>query len=680
MKKIECVYQSLPNECGACCVLMILDAYNCHVPLYLLREELGVGKNGVYMSAMKTCFEKHGFEAKIYQCNAQGANVLGGPSIIGWSNNHFVIFLKKKQSFIHIIDPAVGYLKVTEQEFNEKFTGFLLHPSRGKKENRKKYKKCEFDWNILKVMCLEIFTFAYSFMQPYFIQMIIDSLENGKSIYVYVVIAIIFMLILSSVCEYWKISVCNRSYVGMSTHIIKNTLNLPYNIVQSYTSGNLIFKLNCIPAYKEVYYKYIPNLICDVMLCLVPFIGIYVYSDKMAFFLAIPTVLFCGMVGVLIKSMEELTNKSIKAERELTSIVDEYINAMREIKLNAMEKECEEKWNAKFQKSNDLQIKLEVIQNIYNLITEIVFIVVPLLVLVFAIYFEKMTLGKAMACYSMSTIIFRSISALFTDGYNWLNGKKHLKNLQELQEVFKGYEKQVIENKNEKISEKINIQVKNLSFRYARYEQNTIFDINLDIPYGSYVAIVGKSGAGKSTLLKLLLGMYEEYEGEIKINDIEMRKISKKDFYSKIGVVSQDFLLLNKSIADNIRMDNEKISYEEIKKICNILQLHDEIEQLTMGYDTIIQGDNFSGGQRQRIAIARALVNKPEVVVLDEATNFLNIEIEKKIIKYLREMGCTIIFVTHHIEMVKDADYVMILDKGKSVYQGKYNTLCEKNI
>ena len=202
----------------------------------------------------------------------------------------------------------------------------------------------------------------------------------------------------------------------------------------------------------------------------------------------------------------------------------------------------------------------------------------------------------------------------------------------------------------------------------------------MDIPYGNYVAIVGKSGAGKSTLLKLLLGMYDDYEGEIKINDIERRKINKKDFYSKVGVVSQDFLLLNKSVADNIRMDNEKISYDEIQEICTVLQLHEEIEKLTMGYDTIVQGDNFSGGQRQRIAIARALINKPEVVVLDEATNFLNIEVEKKIMEYLKKVGCTIIFVTHHIEMVKDADYVIILDKGESVYQGKYNTLCEKNM
>lgn len=681
MKKIECVYQSLPNECGACCVLMILEAYNCHVPLYYLRRELGVGKNGVYMSSMQTFLEKYGFKVKIYQCNMQGACVLGGPSIIGWSNNHFVVFLEKKQSFVHIIDPAVGYLKVTEQEFNEKFTGFLLYPSKEKKVNkRKKYKNCQLDRNIVKVIGLEMFTFIYSFMQPYFIQMIVDSLEYEKSIYVYVLFAIIFMLFLSSVCEYWKIKVCNRSYVEMSTNIIKNTLNMPYNIIQNYTSGNLIFKLNCLPVYKDVYYKHIPNLICNSILCILPFIGIYVYSKKMTVFLALPTVLFCGMVGVLIKSMVELTNKSIKAESELTSIVDEYINAMREIKLNAMESECEEKWNEKFQKSNDFQVKIEVIQNIYNLITEIAFIVIPLLVLIFAIYFEKMTLGKAMACYSMSTIVFRSVSALFTDGYSWLNGKKHLKNLQELQEIFQCYKKQEAESKNKKISGKINIQLKNLSFRYAKYERNTIFDINMDIQYGNYVAIVGKSGAGKSTLLKLLLGMYDDYEGEIKINDIEMRKINKKDFYSKVGVVSQDFLLLNKSVADNIRMDNEKISYDEIQEICRVLQLHEEIEKLTMGYDTIVQGDNFSGGQRQRIAIARALINKPEVVVLDEATNFLNIEVEKKIMEYLKKVGCTIIFVTHHIEMVKDADYVMILDKGESVYQGKYNTLCEKNM
>ena len=201
--------------------------------------------------------------------------------------------------------------------------------------------------------------------------------------------------------------------------------------------------------------------------------------------------------------------------------------------------------------------------------------------------------------------------------------------------------------------------------------------INIEIPAGSRVAFVGASGSGKSTLSKLITGLYPVTEGEILCDGIPLENYDKKNICSQIGIVPQDAMLFNKSIYDNIVMNGEDVDMERVKECCRYACIDEEIESMPMGYNTIISemGMNLSGGQRQRILLARAMVNTPKILVLDEATSSLDNTNEKKISDYLKQQGCTQIVIAHRLSTIIDADRIYVFSDGKVCEYGSHSEL-----
>lgn len=664
--KIKCVFQSVENECGACCVSTILKYNHINIPMYKLREELGVGKNGVLVSSMKMLFEKMNFEVKVFQCNSSGAFTIQEPSIIGWENNHYVVLIGKKKKYIEIMDPAIGIRRISLDEFNNKFNGYLLIATSNYKQKIKENKPKQNNKPIeyfFSVIGIEFIAFLISFIQPYFVQLIVDSLNITNQMTINIFVGILIVMVFAALVEIIKINLISNAYVNIGKSMINKILNLPYKLFHLYTSGNILFRINCMPIYKEIYYKNLPNMICNILLSVVSFVGIAIYSFDIALVMGLICIFIVIIIYFCVRRMLFFCNENVIAERELSTYVNEIIVAIKEIKLNGIEEISKSKWKDKFLYSNRLQIKIEKIENMYNLMNEIIYVAGSLLILVLCLIENKMSLGRIMACYSLAMIMFRSLSSVFFDYYTLKVSKKYLDNLYELLDysIASEVEKTVC-----MIPAHPDICVKNMSFRYTKYDKDVLSSVEMDIPYGSFVAILGRSGVGKSTLLKLLLGMYDNYQGSIKIGGIELNDVDKIQYYKKIGVVSQDFVLFNMSIMDNIIMEKE-IPLDAVRNICKIVHLDQDIMNLPMGYNTIVQDDNFSGGQRQRIAIARALITQPEIVIFDEATNFLDKEVEYSIMEYLTNIGCTRIFVTHKTELVKDADYIYYMDEDGGI-------------
>ena len=178
-----------------------------------------------------------------------------------------------------------------------------------------------------------------------------------------------------------------------------------------------------------------------------------------------------------------------------------------------------------------------------------------------------------------------------------------------------------------------------------------------------------------------MLGLYEPSEGDILVNDINLKKIRKVSFRRNISIVPQDIYLFNKSIFENIRMNNEEISMEEVQEAAKISQIHNEIEKMPMNYYTVVSnmGMNLSGGQRQRIALARAIVSKNKFMILDEATSSLDNINEKRVSDYFAKNECTQVVAAHRLSTIKDADRIIVLDKGEIVEEGSHDVLMSQN-
>ena len=226
------------------------------------------------------------------------------------------------------------------------------------------------------------------------------------------------------------------------------------------------------------------------------------------------------------------------------------------------------------------------------------------------------------------------------------------------------------------------IRLRNISFRYG-CRSDVLKEVDLEIPAGSTVAIVGESGCGKSTLLKLLMRYYDPTEGKIDIDGTDMRDFDVESLRAGIGLVSQDAFIFNGTVRENIALGMPQASMNEIIQAAKSAGLDDVIAELPQRYETVIgeRGANLSGGQRQRLAIARALLRKPDILLLDEATSHLDTSTEQAIQRNLQDVfrDKTVLIVAHRLSTIREADMVCVIDEGQIIEQGRHLDLITNN-
>lgn len=225
------------------------------------------------------------------------------------------------------------------------------------------------------------------------------------------------------------------------------------------------------------------------------------------------------------------------------------------------------------------------------------------------------------------------------------------------------------------------ISINKLNFKYKNSSKYIIKELDLNINKGEFIGIAGPSGCGKSSLIKVISKL-EKGEGNIKIDGININKLTREDIADKIALVPQSPFLISATIKENVCYGiNREVTEEEIKEACQKAFIDDYIESLPDKYETIVQegGSNLSGGQRQRIAIARIFLRKPSILILDEATSALDNTTEKHIEKAIerlqKENNITILSIAHRLSTLENCDNILVLDKGKIVEQGKYQEL-----
>ncbi|HBG40384.1 MAG TPA: ABC transporter ATP-binding protein, partial [Porphyromonadaceae bacterium] len=226
------------------------------------------------------------------------------------------------------------------------------------------------------------------------------------------------------------------------------------------------------------------------------------------------------------------------------------------------------------------------------------------------------------------------------------------------------------------------ILLENVHFQYTVNSPLVLRNIYLRIPEKKVTAIVGGSGSGKSTLLKLLVRLYKPTYGDIKMGGMNVNLINLKKWREMCGVVMQDGKTFNDTVLNNIVLDDERIDYDRLREVCRVAQIETEIHEMPKGFETVIgeNGRGLSGGQKQRLLIARALYRNPELLFLDEATNSLDVINERKIVDALNGAfkDRTVIVVAHRLSTIRNADQIVVLDKGFIVEIGNHDTLMEK--
>lgn len=224
------------------------------------------------------------------------------------------------------------------------------------------------------------------------------------------------------------------------------------------------------------------------------------------------------------------------------------------------------------------------------------------------------------------------------------------------------------------------MQFEHVSFGYEG-DQHAVHDVNIDAEAGKVIGLLGGTGAGKSTIIQLLMRAYDVQSGQVMLDGTDVRDIDITSLRRQIATVFQETFLFSSTIRNNIAYGRHDVTEDDIVRVAKLAKAHDFIMELPLGYDTIVgeRGLGLSGGQKQRIAIARALLNDPKILILDDATSAVDMETEHEIQEGFKEVmrGRTVFIIAHRISSLREADEILVLDKGRVVQRGTHEQLTQ---
>ncbi|MDD4438475.1 MAG: peptidase domain-containing ABC transporter [Tissierellia bacterium] len=716
MKKFPSYRQLDAMDCGPACLRMIAKHYGKHYNLETLRQYSFITRKGVSMLGISDAAEYIGLRTSgVMTSFKQLVKDTPLPCIVHWKQNHFVVVynIKKNKKVgyrISVADPALGLATYDEADFKkcwhstkkneeEKGTALLLEPGpeffdrKDEKENRNRSLRyflrylAPYKSQLMQLVLGMLVVSILQLIFPFLTQSLVDvGIRDGNLSFITLILIaqlVIFVARLSvEFIRSWILLHMNtRINIALISDFLTKLMKLPLRYFDTKMTGDIMQRIGDHGRIESF-------LTGNSISTLFSFVNFFVFAFVLAYYniiilgiFLLGNVLYIAWILFFMKYRRELDYKRFAQSAGEQSNIIQLITGMQEIKLNNSEKQKRWQWERIQVKLFKIGIKgliLGQLQQVGSVFFSQTTNIVVLFIAAKAVVDGQMTLGMMMAL----TYIIGQLTAPVEQFIGFARSFQDAQiSLERLNEVHgKEDEEETIENKLTILPDKRDISIENLSFSYDGADRDYVLDnINLNIPQQKVTAIVGASGSGKTTLIKLLLGFYEPNKGTIKIGETPLNVINPHLWRSKSGSVMQDGFIFSDTIAQNIGVGNDYVDIEKLRHAVTVANIRDFVDSLPLGYNTKIgmEGSGISQGQRQRILIARAVYKNPEFIFLDEATNALDANNEKKIMEHLQEFykGKTVLVVAHRLSTVRDADKIVVLDQGKVVEEGTHDEL-----
>jgi ATP-binding cassette subfamily B protein len=700
-------------DCGPSCIRMIAKYYGKSYSLEFLREKCFITREGVSLLGISEAAESigmHTIGVKITYEQLKNDAIL--PCIVHWQQNHFVVVYKIKKDRVYIADPATGLVKLNKDEFLKGWIGTVkegegmgicllmettpdFYRQRDELINKsrfsflfsylKPYKKL-----IYQLITGIILSGLLQLIFPFLFQSLIDKgvvLEDIS--FVRVVLITWIVLIVGRVgvdfIRNWiLLHLGTRINIFLISDFLIKLMRLPVSFFDTKMIGDLVQRIGDHKRIETFLTITVLNLFFAFVSIIILSVVLAIFSIKIFFIFLVGSLLYFGWVILFMKKRRDLDNKRFTQLSSNQSTIFQLITGMQEIKLNNCEKQKRWEWEniqAGIFRINIKSLTLHQYQQVGALFFNEIKNVLILVFAAFQVIHGNLTLGTLVAI----SYILGQLSGPLEQMIEFLHTTQDAKlSLERLGEIHNKKDEEPVEGKFvSELPENRDITVSDLSFQYeGPHSPFALKGINLSIQQNKIIAIVGTSGSGKTTLIKLLLGFYPPTEGNIKIGDLNLRNFSHRHWRQNCGVVMQDGFIFSDTIARNIAVSDEKIDKEKLLYAVKMGNIQDDIESMPLSYNTKIGADGIqlSQGQQQRILIARAIYKNPDYIFLDEATNALDANNEKLIMENLEEFfkGRTVVIVAHRLSTVRDADNIVVLEKGRIIEQGRHAELTRK--
>ncbi len=698
-KKVPVILQMEALECGAASLGMILATYGRYIPLERLRVDCGVSRDGSNAKNIAMAGKHHGMQVKAFKCNVEKLKEKAEdfPAIIHWNFNHFVVLVGFEKDYAILNDPAIGRTRVEMEQFEKSFTGVVLTFQPGedfKTEGKPKRVKDFLKKNMIGyridsvIMCLTGLMIVLLGMSiPIFTRIFTDYIllehsQNWMSILVY---AMSTVLILTFGLEVFQKALLNlmkgKMTVELSMEFLQHTLKLPVTFFGQRAPGDISSRQRDNDEVANVLFeKVCPAIISGVMAVI--YFAILIYYDVVIAGIVVCIVMINFMVARKVGKQNENENKAMaRDEGKLAGTAMAGISMIETIKASGSEEGYFRKiagYQTKYDNTKQqLSSKNAVMSVLPSLLSDLCGACI-LIIGVFHIMSGNFTIGMLMAFQGFYHAFMDPVEKVLEvlDDIHLMAGKmERIEDVKQYPEDIgmDGFESEDLSK--EKLSGKI--ELKEISFGYNPLAAPLIENFSLELNPGKMVALVGGSGSGKSTIANLITGLYEVRTGEILYDGKKRSEIDRYAFVNSISIVDQDIVIFKDTVRNNITLWNPGIQDKEIICACKEAGIYEDIMKHPEGLDYLLTegGGNLSGGQRQRIEIARALVTNPSILIMDEATSALDPLTEQNVMEAVKARNITCLIVAHRLSTIRDADQIIVLDRGKEVQRGTHESL-----
>ena len=689
-------------ECGAASLGIILNYYGRNIPLIELRRQCGISRDGTNAGKIIQTARHYGLKAKGGKASLEYLKNLNAPAIIFWNFNHFLVLEGFDSEYAYLNDPACGRRKLTVEEFNRSYTGVVLEmePSEsfrtgGESKNFIVYMASRLNYSNKAIFLVFLAGFLLNVIRliiPAFSLVFIDEIlvENNydwlRPLLLGMTVTVILQFFIASLQFKQLRKLIVKLSISMNSQFIWHTLRLPMKFYSQRLAGDISDRASLNDETVNLLSKVANTLIDTIMLIL--------YAILMSFYNWVLTLITIGFALLnlvalhLLRQLRIQTNLKLSQEKgKLSGFILGTIQGIETVKAGSFESYLFSRITGIYTKVMNSQQKLALQTQILSAFPTLLTALTTTSVLIiggFQVMEGKITIGMLVAFQSLVSIFLQPINQLV----NFASTIQELEaSLERLDDVLDNPIDEEIEARKLSLNSNIislilkgKVELKNITFSYNPLKNNLIENFNLIIKPGERIALIGKTGSGKSTLAQLICGLYQVQVGEILFDNIPRQQIPRASLAKSLAMVEQDIFLFAGTIRDNLTLWNPTINDTDLIKACQDADIHHFIETLPEGYDAILLegGANLSGGQRQRLEIARALVNNPSILILDEATSSLDAETERIIDHNLRRRGCTCIIVAHRLSTIRDCDEIIVLEQGKVVERGTHQQLWDE--
>lgn len=701
--KVPVVMQMEALECGAASLAMILAYYDKWIPLEKLRVDCGVSRDGSNAKNVLIAARSYGLVARGYRYEPEDLKKEGQfPCIIHWNFNHFVVLDGFSKGKAVINDPAKGVCKISMEEFDRAFTGICLmfEPGEEFEPGGRPKSVLKFALERLKgsktaitfVVLTTIISSLIDIVEPAFSRVFIDRLLTHKNqnwtypfLIAFALLAAI-QIAVSAIEAIYLNRINGRLAISGNMSYLWKVLHMPMEFFSQRMSGTILGRQEENAMIANSLVETFTPLVLEAAMMIFYLTVMIRYSPILTLIGIFSIVLDLFISQVISKKRIGITRVQLRDKGKLASATISGIEMIETIKSSGAENGYFKRWSGYQASVNTHTVRYVKLNQYLGMIPSLVSALTDTAILIIGVWLimqGQFTIGMLSAFQGFLASFTAPANTLISAGQTLQEMRTSMERVEDVMKYpddpcYQTERVEAAEGGYQKLSG--NLELKHITFGYAKLAQPLIEDFCMTVRPGSCVAFVGASGCGKSTLSMLIAGLYQPWGGEILFDGKPVWEIDRDVFKGSVAVVTQDIILFEDTIANNIKMWDSTIEDFEMILAARDAQIHEDIMMRDGGYQYKIMegGKDFSGGQCQRLEIARVLAQDPSIIIMDEATSALDAKTEYEVVKAIRDRGITCIIVAHRLSTIRDCDEIIVLDHGHVVERGTHEELYQK--